>query len=110
MKRSGVGGVKTAASILNFMDSASGSIITEAITEQDKSLAQSIHGSMFIFDNLIDIDDYGMQSILREVKSDVLILALKGADDTIKENIFSNMPERAAETMRDNLEAKGPVY
>ena len=109
MKSSGVGGVKTAANILNFMDSASEAVITEAITEQDEALAQSIQDNMFIFDNLIDVDDRGMQSILREVKSDVLILALKGADETIKEKIFGNMSERAAEMMRDDLEAKGPV-
>ena len=109
MKSSGVGGVKTAANILNFMDSASEAVITEAITEQDEALAQSIQDNMFIFDNLIDVDDRGMQSILREVKSDVLILALKGADEAIKEKIFGNMSERAAEMMRDDLEAKGPV-
>ena len=109
MKSSGVGGVKTAANILNFMDSAAEAVITEAITEQDAGLAQSIQDNMFIFDNLIDVDDRGMQSILRDVKSDMLILALKGADDVMKEKIFGNMSERAAEMMRDDLEAKGPV-
>ncbi len=109
MQKSGVGGVKTAADILNFMDGASESAITEAITEQDEELAQSISEQMFVFDNLMDVDDRGIQAILRDVQSDSLIVALKGADDAMKEKIFSNMSSRAAEMMRDDLEAKGPV-
>ncbi len=106
---SGVGGVKTAANILNFMGGQAEQAITEAITEQDADLAQSIQDQMFVFENLLDIDDRGMQAILREVQSDVLIIALKGADEAMKEKIFSNMSARAAEMMRDDLEAKGPV-
>lgn len=108
-KSTGAGGVKAAAGILNFMDGESEAAITETITEQDADLAQAIQGQMFVFDNLLDIDDRGMQSILREVQSDRLIIALKGADDAIKEKIFSNMSSRAAEMMREDLEAKGPV-
>ncbi len=106
---SGVGGVKTAANILNFMGGQAEQAITEAITEQDAELAQSIQDQMFVFENLLDIDDRGMQAILREVQSDVLIVALKGADEAMKEKIFKNMSARAAEMMRDDLEAKGPV-
>jgi len=109
VKSSGVGGVKTAAGILNFMDGEMESAITEVITEQDADLAQDIQSQMFVFENLLDVDDRGMQSILREVQSDQLILALKGADNAIKEKIFSNMSSRAAEMMREDLEAKGPV-
>ncbi len=109
MQKSGVGGVKTAADILNFMDGASEAAITEAITEQDEELAQSISEQMFVFDNLMEVDDRGMQAILRDVQSDSLIIALKGADDAMKEKIFGNMSSRAAEMMRDDLEAKGPV-
>lgn len=109
MQKSGVGGVKTAADILNFMDGASEQMITEAITEQDEALAQQIQEQMFVFENLLEVDDRGMQAILRDVQSDSLILALKGADDEMKEKIFSNMSSRAAEMMRDDLEAKGPV-
>jgi len=109
VQSSGVGGVKTAAGILNFMDSEIESAITETITEYDADLAQEIQGQMFVFDNLLEIDDRGMQTILREVQSDQLIIALKGADDGIKEKIFSNMSSRAAEMMREDLEAKGPV-
>ena len=106
---SGVGGVKTAANILNFMGGSTEQAITEAITEQDAELAQSIQDQMFVFENLLEIDDRGMQAILREVSSDVLIIALKGADENMKEKIFKNMSARAAEMMRDDLEAKGPV-
>ena len=108
-KSSGVGGVKTAAGILNFMDSEAESAITEVITEQDAALAQDTQGQMFVFDNLLEVEDRGMQAILREVQSDQLIIALKGADDAIKEKIFSNMSSRAADMMREDLEAKGPV-
>ncbi len=109
VQSSGVGGVKTAAGILNFMDGETESTITEAITEHDAELAQDIQSQMFVFDNLLEVEDRGMQAILREVQSEQLIVALKGADDAIQEKIFSNMSSRAAEMMREDLEAKGPV-
>ena len=109
MKSSGVGGVKVAADILNFMDGEIESAITETITEIDAELSQEILGQMFVFDNLLDVDDRGMQTILREVQSEQLIVALKGADGPVKEKIFGNMSSRAAEMMREDLEAKGPV-
>jgi flagellar motor switch protein FliG len=108
-KSSGVGGVKTAAGILNFMEGAAEAAITEAITEHDADLAAEIQSQMFVFDNLMEIDGRGMQAILRDVQSEQLILALKGADDAIQEKIFSNMSSRAADMMREDLEAKGPV-
>ncbi len=108
-KSSGVGGVKVAADILNFMDNDAETTITEEITEQDAELAEEILSKMFVFNNLLDIDDRGMQTLLRDVQSEQLILALKGADDAIKEKIFGNMSSRAAEMMREDLEAKGPV-
>lgn len=106
---SGVGGVEVAAGILNFMDSASETAITEAITKQDAELSQNIQDKMFVFEDLVDVDDRGMQSILREVQSDLLVVALKGADEQIREKIFSNMSSRAADMLRDDLDAKGPV-
>lgn len=109
MPSSGVGGTKTAAGILNLMDGTSEAAITEAITEQDEELAQEIQNQMFVFDNLLDIDDRGIQALLRDVQSDQLIIALKGADNVIQEKIFGNMSSRAADMMREDLEAKGPV-
>lgn len=108
-KTSSVGGLKDAANILNFIDTAMEAEIMEKVTESDENLAQSIQDLMFVFDNLIDIDDRGIQTLLREVSTDNLILALKGSDDDMKEKIFKNMSKRAAEMMRDDLEAKGPV-
>ena len=109
MQSTGVGGVKIAAGILNFLDGTSETTITEAITEHDAELAQQIQDQMFVFDNLLDIDDQGIQKILREVQSDNLIMALKGADEKMKEKIFKNMSSRAAEMMREDLDSKGPV-
>jgi flagellar motor switch protein FliG len=108
-KTATVGGVKDAANILNFIDSSMEAEIMERVTETDENLAQEIQDLMFVFDNLIDVDDRGIQTLLREVSTDNLIIALKGADDDIKEKIFKNMSKRAAEMMRDDLEAKGPV-
>ena len=64
---------------------------------------------MFVFDNLADVDDRGIQALLREISTDTLVLALKGSDEAIKEKIFNNMSKRAAELMKDDLEAMGPV-
>ena len=81
----------------------------EGIKDIDEELAQEISDMMFVFDNLGDVDDRGIQALLREVSSESLILALKGADENVKEKIFGNMSKRAAELLRDDLEAKGPV-
>lgn len=109
VQSSSVGGIKAAADILNFVDSSIEGEIMEAIKDADAELGQQIQDLMFVFDNLIDVDDRGIQALLREVSSETLILALKGADETMKEKIFSNMSKRAAEMMRDDLENKGPV-
>jgi flagellar motor switch protein FliG len=109
VKSSSVGGVKAAANILNFVDSAVEGEIMELIKDSDAELGQKIQDLMFVFDNLIDVDDQGIQALLREVSSDNLIIALKGADEGVREKIFKNMSKRAAEMLRDDLEAKGPV-
>ena len=109
VQSSSVGGVKSAADILNFLDSSLEGEIMEAITEADAELGQQIQDLMFVFDNLVDVDNRGIQALLREISSETLILALKGAEDAMKEKIFSNMSKRAAEMMRDDLENKGPV-
>jgi flagellar motor switch protein FliG len=104
-----VGGARSAANILNFMDAAKGNEIMDVIKESDPDLGQKIEDLMFVFDNLIEVDDRGIQSLLREISSDSLIVALKGADDAIKEKIFKNVSKRAGEMLREDLEAKGPV-
>ena len=104
-----LGGTKCAADIMNFLDTATESQLMESIKETDEDLAQMIQDLMFVFDNLADVDDRGIQALMREVSSESLILALKGADEVVKEKIFGNMSKRAAELLRDDLEAKGPV-
>jgi flagellar motor switch protein FliG len=104
-----IGGYKTAAEIVNNLDSSIANELMESIKEVDEDMGTQIADLMFVFDNLKDIDDRGIQSVLREVSSDILITALKGADEDLQEKIFTNMSKRAAELMRDDLEAKGPV-
>lgn len=104
-----IGGFKTAAEIMNNLDSAVETGLMEAIKEIDEDMGAQISDLMFVFDNLKEVDDRGIQALLREVSSEVLILALKGADEDLKEKIFKNMSKRAAELLRDDLEAKGPV-
>ena len=109
VKSSSVGGLKTAANILNHLDSGVETKISEAIRQADNQLGDQIQDLMLVFDNLAGIDDRGIQTLLREVTSDTLIVALKGAGAPVKEKILSNMSKRAAEILADDLEAKGPV-
>ncbi len=104
-----VGGLKTAADILNFVDGTTEASIMEKIKESEPDLGQNIEDLMFVFDNLIDVDDRGIQTLMREIQTDQLQLALKGADEGLKEKFLNNMSQRAAEMMRDDLEAMGPV-
>lgn len=104
-----IGGLKTAADILNFVDGTVEAAIMEKIKETEPDLGQNIEDLMFVFDNLIDVDDRGMQTLMREIQSDQLQLALKGADEALREKFLNNMSSRAAEMMRDDLEAMGPV-
>lgn len=109
IKKSKVGGVKAAAEILNFMGGAAESAIIGNIKEFDEELAQKIQDEMFVFEDIGKIDDRGIQLLLREIQSESLIVALKGATPEMREKIFKNMSQRAAEMLRDDLEAKGPV-
>jgi flagellar motor switch protein FliG len=104
-----MGGYKCAAEIVNNLDSSVAGELLESIKEMDEETGVQIQDLMFVFDNLIDVDDRGIQALLREVSSEILIIALKGAEPDLQEKIFSNMSSRAAELLRDDLEAKGPV-
>ncbi len=108
-KSSMIGGVKTAANILNFMDSSKESAVMESVQQVDEDLATRIQELMFVFASLVDVDDRGIQTLLREVSTESLILALKGAEEALRDKIFRNMSKRAAEMLRDDLESKGPV-
>lgn len=108
-KKAAMGGVRHAAEILNFVGSAQETAVIDNVREYDAELAQRILDEMFVFENLLDIDDRGIQTILREVQSDSLIVALKGAPPELREKVFKNMSSRAAEMLREDLEARGPV-
>jgi flagellar motor switch protein FliG len=109
VKSSALGGVKKAADILNFVDGTVESKVIEQINEADDELSQQIQDNMFVFENLIDVDDRGMQTLLREISSDQLLLALRGAPEPLREKIFKNMSSRAAEMLKDDLEAAPPA-
>jgi flagellar motor switch protein FliG len=109
LKKATLGGTKATAEILNFLGSQLETVAVESIREHDPDLAQKILDQMFVFDNLNDLDDRAIQLLLREVQSESLIVALKGADPALREKIFKNMSNRAAEMLREDLEAKGPV-
>ncbi len=104
-----VGGVKCAANILNYLDASVESGLMEALHEKDDELANQIEELMFVFDNLKKIDDRGIQVLLREIKTETLVVALKAADTELKNKIFKNMSKRAAELLKDDMEVKGPV-
>lgn len=109
IKSSSVGGVKVAANILNFMDSGQDEKILGAIGEVDGGLSTRIRDLMFVFDNLAEIDDRAMQTVLREIPNEKLAIALRGADQKVKDKITGNMSQRAAEILVDDMEARGPV-
>ena len=109
MKKSSLGGVKAAAEIINMMGSATEASALDYIRELDSELAQKVMDNMFTFDDLEKIDDKGIQSLLKEVQSESLVLALKGANPELREKVFRNMSTRAAETLREDLESRGPV-
>jgi flagellar motor switch protein FliG len=109
IRKSARGGVDSAAEILNYLGATMEAAVTAHIREADPELAQRIQDKMFVFENLLDLDDRAIQLLLREIQSETLVIALKGTSDQLKDKIFKNMSQRAAEMLRDDLEAKGPV-
>jgi len=109
VSQNSMGGFKTAANILNFMESSIEGAIMDSIGEHDEEMQEGISELMFVFDNLNDVDDRGIQALLREVSTDSLTLALKGAEEGLKEKILKNMSKRASEMLREDMEARGPV-
>jgi len=109
LKSSSVGGIKVAANILNLMDSTVESAILDRINEIDTDLSQRIQDLMFVFDDLGDVDDRGIQALMREVNGDLLTMALKGADSRVKDKVLKNMSKRAADMLVEDMAAKGPV-
>ncbi|MDP2246618.1 MAG: flagellar motor switch protein FliG, partial [Nitrosomonadales bacterium] len=109
LKKKNLGGVKAAAEIMNYIGGEQETSLMDALKSYDDEMAQKIMDEMFVFDDIMEIDDKGIQTMLREVQSETLILALKGSTSEMREKIFKNMSTRAAEMMREDLESKGPV-
>jgi flagellar motor switch protein FliG len=108
-RKASLGGAKTAAEILNLLGSAIETAVLDFVREADNDLAQKIMDNLFVFDDLEKIDDKGIQALMKEVQSESLVVALKGATPALREKIFRNMSSRAAETLREDLESRGPV-
>ena len=109
LRRSKMGGVHTAAEILNLMNSAQEEAVIESVRAHNKDLAQSIIDEMFLFDNLVEMDDLGIQRLLKEIDSNSLKFALKGAPEALREKFLKNMSTRAADLLREDMEGSGPV-
>ena len=108
-KKTQLGGIRVAAEIMNFMGKAHETSIMENLNAHDPDLAQKIVDEMFVFDDLIEVDDKGFQLMLREVQSESLVVALRGAQPELREKVLKNMSKRAAEMLREDLESRGPV-
>jgi flagellar motor switch protein FliG len=109
VRKASLGGVKTAAEMINLMGTALEGTVLESIRSQDPDLAQKIMDKMFVFDDIIKLDGKSIQMVLREVPSETLVVALKGAQPELKEKILANMSSRAAENFREDLESRGPM-
>lgn len=109
IRKSSLGGVKTAAEIINLMGTAIEGTVIESIRTHDNDLAQKIMDKMFVFDDLTKLDDKAIQTVLKEVSSDQLVVALKGAQAELREKILANMSSRAAESLKEDLESRGPM-
>ncbi|MDX7990819.1 flagellar motor switch protein FliG [Xenorhabdus sp. Reich] len=109
LKRSKMGGIRTAAEIINLMKSQQEESVIDAVRTYDGELAQKIIDEMFLFENLINVDDRSIQRLLQEVTTDSLLIALKGCDQALRDHFLNNMSQRAAEIMRDDLASRGPV-
>ena len=109
LRKASLGGVKTAAEIINMLGGSIETSVLDYIREADNELAQKIMDNMFTFDDLEKLDDKAIQALLREVQSESLVIALKGATPEMRDKIFKNMSTRAAETLREDLESRGPV-
>ncbi|NUT81643.1 flagellar motor switch protein FliG [Pseudomonas sp. NA13] len=109
LKRSKMGGVRTAAEILNLMSSSHEELAIETVRLHNEDLAQKILDEMFLFENLIEVDDRGIQLLLQQVENNSLAVALKGAPPALLERFLNNMSQRAAQLFREDMEARGPI-
>ncbi len=109
IKLNNMGGIRTAAEIINLMKSQQEELVINALRDYDNELAQKIIDEMFLFENLVDVDDRSIQRLLKEVDNETLIIAMKGATETLREKLLANMSQRAASILREDLENRPPV-
>lgn len=109
LKRSKMGGVRTAAEILNLMNSSQEETVIETVRAHNEELAQKIIDEMFLFENLLDLDDRSIQLVLKEIDTNSLVVALKGAPEALMDKFLRNMSQRAADLVREDMEARGPI-
>ena len=109
IRKTSLGGIKTAAEIINLLGNNTESVVIESIRSHDPDLAQKIMDKMFVFDDVIKLDDRAIQTVLKEVASETLIVALKGAVPELREKFLANMSTRAADALREDLESRGPI-
>ena len=109
VRKSSLGGIKAAAEIINLLGSGMDAAVLESIRGYDMDLAQKIMDKMFVFDDIVKLDNRAIQTVLREVASETLVVALKGAQPEVRDKILSNMSSRAAEALREDLESRGPM-
>jgi flagellar motor switch protein FliG len=109
LKKAALGGPKVAAEMLNGLGASLETEVLDSVRESDEELAQTIQDQMFTFEDVIKLDDRAMQSVLKEVANDGLVIALKGASAEIRDKFLKNMSQRAAEALREDLESRGPV-
>lgn len=109
VKRSRLGGIRVAAEIVNMMGSAEEESVLKHVREHDESLAQKMIDEMFLFENLLGLEDRSVQLLLKEIESESLLIALKGAPKELLDKFLKNMSQRAAETLREDMETRGAV-
>jgi len=109
VRKTSLGGVKAAAEMLNRMGSGTETSVLDFIRETDNDLAQQIMDNMFTFDDLAEIDDKGIQALLKEIQTEALVVSLKGAPAELRDKVMRNMSSRAAETLKEELDSRGPV-
>ncbi|PXX96450.1 flagellar motor switch protein FliG [Halomonas sp. LBP4] len=109
LKRSKMGGVRTAAEILNLMNSSQEEAVIETVRAHNEDLAQRVIDEMFLFENLLDLDDRSIQLVLKEIDTNSLVVALKGAPEALMDKFLRNMSQRAADLVREDMEARGPI-
>mgnify|MGYP001448773714 FL=1 len=109
LRASQAGGIRAAANLMNYLKSNIEASVMKELTKKDKDVAKEIQENMFDFENLGGIDDKSMQFLIRSLDNELIVVALKGADDSLSDKFFASMSQRAAANIKDEMEALGPM-